>query len=854
MGGVSDPRDKPSPNQLNVVSMFSTDSSIGASSGPVEAGDLGSRAGISLPTTERFLEQALLGRGGSGEVRRHLDRVLGRLVAVKTLRPEYASMQVMVSRFVHEARVLARLQHPAIVPVYDLARFPDGRWYLLMQEVRGQDLERIIRSFHGARRNDALNGEYEGITLRRLVEHLRVVSEAVGFAHTKGVIHRDLKPENIMVGGHGEVLVVDWGLAKLVGTDDPELAVLTQNGLDLQVAPPQRTQQGVVAGTPAYMPPEQARGDQDKIGPWSDVWALGGVLYTILYGAMPYRGNTRAVLEQVKQGPPPVPPGTDAPAALVELWRHAMSMDIRARFADGAAMAREIAAWLEGSRARESARRLVREARGLHAGLQEAQRDAERSARAARSALVGLRPTDDLQTKESAWALEEEARGDADRVEALFRDVAAKCRSALAESADVTEARQLLAELYRERCASAEAAGDERAAREYMQLLAEYDDGRHADYIRSMGRVQLLSEPPEAEVQVYRFVTKARRLALVGVGHPRRATGEVLQLPRGSYLLVYKHPGCETVRLPISLGRDEEWSLTPPSAEGPRPIRLPRSGELLPGDRYVPASWAVLGGDGEAPGALGRQRLWIDGFVLRDRPVTHGEYLNFLNDLVIKGHHATALSHVPRHCNLGSEGEPIYRWDAVGDRWTLPEDGPEITLGVDTPVVYVTWYDANAYALWVRARTGLPWRLPGELEREKAARGADERTYPWGNLADPAFHCMQDSHLNHPGAPPTESFPVDASPSFVHGLAGGVREWCAELFRPNGPERRGFWSVAPEPLSSADVRTKPRQPQRVVRGGAWNLEARACRAAARMGMDPESRRDNLGFRICRSLS
>ena len=153
--------------------------------------------------------------------------------------------------------------------------------------------------------------------------------------------------------------------------------------------------------------------------------------------------------------------------------------------------------------------------------------------------------------------------------------------------------------------------------------------------------------------------------------------------------------------------------------------------------------------------------------------------------------------------------------------------------------------------MWLHTQTGHAWRLPCELEREKASRGVDGRSYPWGDHADPAFHCMRDSQTIAEGPAPPDDFPVDTSPYGVRGLAGGVQEWCADVFSPVGPAVGGDVVTVPRPPTEASTRPSGHEPPRTVRGGAWNLSADWGRAASRQGFDPGRRTSNIGFRLCR---
>ncbi len=836
--------------------------------GPSEpVGDDRSNASVSIaggPPPERVVPSAALtqryqvikelGKGASGIVHQARDRALNRIVAVKTLKEELAERRGMVARFVREARIVAQLEHPAIVPVHDLGQLPDGSWYITMKEIHGRTFRQLIKDLHTARNDGPFVPLADGWTFRRVIDAFRTVCSALGFAHDRGVIHRDVKPDNIMVGSYGEVLLVDWGLAKLLtepeiniedSIDDAPSAWINERGT--------RTRHGVIVGTPAYMSPEQARGESDRVGVRSEVWSLGGVLYTILYGRPPYRGRSQDVLRKVARTPPDPVEGIVVPEPLVEIWRKAMQMEPEARYPDARAIIADIDAWVEGSRAREKALQKVEEAQARIPELRDAQVDAVTTRDRARAAIRALRHTDSLATKEAAWALEQEAERLGDRVEGLYLEIATRARLALAEKPGLPEARRLLADVYRERAEDAERIGDRKGAREYRSLLAEHDDGRHADYLRSDTLVTVETRPPGANVTIYQIRPHARRLVARRYAQTGPTPLRGLRLPVGRYLLEINKPGYEQVRYPIELRRGEAWLPVPPAGDRPTPVVLPPAGSLEGSERLVPAGWFWFGGDAEALGSFPRQRIWVDSFIMQMGPVTNNEYLAFLNDLVLHGRRDISERYVPGVPVQGEERALLYRFDEGAGRYIVPERAAGLVLQPESPVVGITWHDAQSYCYWLRMKTGQPWRLPSEAEREKAARGVDGRVFPWGSLSDPAFHCLEDSPIGTDGPPPVSVYPIDTSPYGVMGLAGGVREWCSDVFRTLGPSLRGSRPLVPGPPTRQDLAPNPRGHRRTIRGGAWDLPARACRAASRVGMRPTGRSADLGFRVVRSL-
>jgi serine/threonine-protein kinase len=223
-------------------------------------------------------------------------------------------------------------------------------------------------------------------------------------------------------------------------------------------------------------------------------------------------------------------------------------------------------------------------------------------------------------------------------------------------------------------------------------------------------------------------------------------------------------------------------------------------------------------------------------------PVTNSEYLRFLEDLVALGQERRALELAPR--TSARQGE---RKGVLFER--SPSGGFDSVSGADPlgPVVMISHAGAEAYAAWYAERTGLPWRLPGELEWEKAARGVDGRRFPWGEQFDPTHANCRETRPLAPELALVDTHPVDESPYGIRGMGGNVRDWCADVFLRNGP---------PMPHGRATVAVaRNRESMRVVRGGSWadNGEEGAM-ASRRESIPADARAPWLGFRLVRSLS
>ncbi|MDA3959238.1 MAG: serine/threonine-protein kinase [Planctomycetota bacterium] len=320
---------------------------------------LGGGQGVPV-LAEGYRTGGTIGTGAMANILEADQQTLWRTVAIKTLKPERRTPNDQRS-FLAESIATAKLEHPNIVPVHDLVRDESGHLQLVMKRVVGRTWKDLLHP-----QNDADEAAADELDLDDHLEFLLKICDAVAYAHAFGILHRDLKPENVMVGDFGEVLVMDWGCAVTYG--DYHVAGMSH-----------LTELETISGTPNYIAPEMARGDDSRTGPWSDVYLLGGMLYEVLTGEAPHHGKTvRDVLARAARGKVPPPrhrnPARAMPDELVELCTAALAANIDERIQGVKEFASELRNYRkhgEAYRLAEAAReqlRVAKQARASQAG------------------------------------------------------------------------------------------------------------------------------------------------------------------------------------------------------------------------------------------------------------------------------------------------------------------------------------------------------------------------------------------------------------------------------------------------------------------------------------------------------
>jgi eukaryotic-like serine/threonine-protein kinase len=773
----------------------------------------------------RYVIGEELGRGGAGRVVAAIDRMSGRTVALKLLQ-DGRDDALGIQRFITEARVTAQLEHPSVIPIYDMGELEGGVPYYAMRVVTHFSLREILRT-------PKARAQWP---LHKLCGVLLQVFRGVAYAHSRGVLHRDLKPSNILIGEYGEVYISDWGICKLL--ESSELVKPADNN------PP--TINGTVLGTPGYMAPEQIRGEDLEAR--TDLFALGAILYQILTGQRPFHGKAASALLEATLYESPKNPrllSPSCPLELDDLCMRLLSKKTSERPRSAESVAQELESYLEGSKEKErrhqEAVRSVEHAKNLVRRYQSLGEEILQLEDAARRILELLRPYDAIEKKHHGWELEERQRATEILRAKVMAEVIERFSQALAHEPDNNDARQGLAALYFEKAIEAERSRQEPQRIFYESMVLEHDNGYYTRVLSSDAWLSIYSQPVGAEVSLYHYELRDRRFIPV----PQQIMGSTpireWRLLPGRYLLVLRLVGYRELLYPVYCRRGEHCEIN---------VRLYTEQQLGTHFLLVPQGSFIFGGDPTADESLPRQELYLDDFAISRFPVTLGEYLQFINDIK-RFDPIQAERRLPRV--EGMDG--VY---AEQDRRKLWVPRYEVLINREgqsfcpeeqihsIPASALSWFDAMAYCRWKSEREGIGYRLPREVEWEKAARGTDGRFFPWGDGFDPTFCKMRESRpgLNQPE--PVGAFSLDESPYGVRDMAGSVRCWMLDIFDELSEEA----SAEPEPSigSARDVTSA-----RGVRGGAWSTAASQSRSASRHKRFTVMRTPFIGFRLVRVL-
>jgi serine/threonine-protein kinase len=629
------------------------------------------------------------------------------------------------------------------------------------------------------------------------------------------------------------------------------------------------TLEGQILGTPAYMPPEQARGLVSEIDHRSDIYSLGAILYEIVTWSPPFEGRTpRDTISMVLSGPPPppsarvaslrnhatrsVPPPKALPdpvsVEIDEICLRAMRPCREERYATAHEMADDIQAFLEGQKERErnleQAHEKVTEGRVIAARLQEMRAELLSREAELENASTEVRSHWPPEKKVPFWRLEEATQRLRKELLHAFGHASTAFHKALGFDRENADARAALADLAWDQFRHEEAQGRQDQMILMEDMVRDYNDGHYDEMLRGDGTLTLVVEafpcdcllpasppapmlclktldlvtapfgskdfieenkrrvPPAdrteagarfghgpgcrresiggAAATVFCYEEEERRLVLRGPVWEGPAPMDGIPMAMGSYLVRVTHPGYAPVSLPVLVKRGERVSAR---------VTLYREEELPPRMKVVPAGVFLAGGPEANRGPLKAHILPYDFFVAV-HSVTCAEYLAFLDDLAARDPEEAARC-VPRNAPTAEFCCP---WTGEGyaiptSSWLAQAQGParekarrlahvNADWDEDWPISSISWFDAMAFCQWESARQGRIMTLPTEEEWEKAARGADGRVYPFGNIFETAHGNFFGTFEAGMRPSRTDEIPTDESPYGIRGMGGNIRDWC----------------------------------------------------------------------------
>ncbi len=762
-------------------------------------------ADVDSSTLDQFTGMRVLGSGGIGSVHAVTEKVLNREIAIKILRPMYRKRKRPVGRIVREAIVTAQIEHPNIVPVHSMGVLDDVGVYFTMKKVSGETLQQVLQKL------EAGDLAYlERYSSSRLIEIFISICQGVAYAHSKGVIHRDLKPSNVMLGEYGEVMVMDWGLVKYAGEEEviDNFGVYSETNGEKML-----TLDGMIAGTPLFMSPEQAMGQAEKVDQQSDVYSLGVILYCILtHKQSPFKEthDLKEVLSQVANGVFVAPRKAVSHYVSRELnaiCLKAMSRKKKWRYANVLELVKDIRCYLEGypvlayraplhrrffkfcGRNRLATSMIlvalvtllsyffvatVYDSIEYASFIKAAEFNAESADQARMRAYAvyrQLRRIDDDTALPHGKSMEER-----------------RLESQLKYYKGVFENRYNMALFFYSKLEK-NRKSDVRVDRgvsdifkklfEFALLTDDIDDmakidalirmrGKHIKYLNddarevyfkaktmlnNRGTLKISTAQEGMKISLYKVELQDGIMTLIRQGE---SVLEEKSLSGGSYLAVVNSADGAVVRFPFVLGPGQSiiMKLLVPEKSVPEMV-------------FIPAGEFIYGNDDGNP--LRRTAAFLDDFWISKYEVTFGEYLAFWREL------GGARREACRGKLMTPDRRFVNIWNDEGK--LLPQFSEAL------PVVGITRKAAMEFCVWKSRKTGLKYRLPTALEWEKAARGPDGRFFVWGNnvrnnaaLNGGADNAILDKYQfsAEPG-----TFPDDVSIYGVYDMAGNVREYTS---------------------------------------------------------------------------
>ena len=496
--------------------------------------------------SDRYIYEYTITVGGMGEIQSVFDNKLMRRVARKVLKHEHATDSVVRSRFIIEGQIISQLDHPNILPIYDMGTLLDKRPYFTMPIMRGSTLQEIVYKIHEV----SINGQwqsFEGWTWKRLVQSFIFVVEAVANAHSRGVVHRDIKPANVVVGENGETFLIDWGLAKVIREAEKPIQTIELTE--------ELTEVGSVEGTPAFMSPEQARGELYLSDERSDVYSLGAVLYTILNGEPPYTGdNSIVTLRKVLAGAPKplavssgntmwslyrTNTGLGIPKQLVSICEKAMKRQAEERYANAQEMLIPLRMWLEDINSIELAKESLKSAAYCAKRIQHYYPKITHIQQQIWDLHQQISSYDSEVIKNPLWKLQKRLEELQSQIHRLEMEHEQHLLHALAQKPDLLTAHIALINHYRNQHALAENRRDKKKVvraetKMKLQLAAlpiEHPERKKVEnYLRGRGAVSVTTKPQCFSVQLEKFEHQNNRLIPIFVKRLNKTPIDMLGL------------------------------------------------------------------------------------------------------------------------------------------------------------------------------------------------------------------------------------------------------------------------------------------------------------------------------------